>query len=326
MDLLRTRAVEILETGHLSATHFPAEALTQIFPNLPILYLDQRDILRGGHTNTASRSSPIKLAQELRPTDRKCFRVLLCLGLFPFWLHPAAAQSQDARQIVEEAQKRARASSQKYEGLLRVIDPRGKTTEKRWQSQRSGSFGASKRVLRFTAPAEVKGVAILIINHTDRSADEWMWTPAIGRERRVAMQDRSTRFFGTDFTFEDLEEWDVDQYDHKLLGEEDLDGLKCWRIEGIPRKTKTSQYTSIQIWIRQNDYATAQVACYVKDQIVRRLKYSQIEKVQDIWTARVLEMNDLRRKSRTVLTLDKLQYNVPLNDEDFTVTGLQRDR
>lgn len=53
---------------------------------------------------------------------------------------------------------------------------------------------------------------------------------------------------------------------------------------------------------------------------------SQIEKVQDIWTARVLEMNDLRRKSRTVLTLDRLQYNVLLNDEDFTVTGLQRDR
>jgi hypothetical protein len=258
--------------------------------------------------------------------DRTTVRVLLCVGLFHIWLRPAAAQSQDARQIVEESQKRSHASSQKYEGLLRVIDPNGRTTEKRWQSQRSGSSGSSKTVLRFTAPAEVKGVAILIVNHTDRSADEWMWTPAIGRERRVALQDRSTRFFGTDFTFEDLEERDVDQFDHKLIGEEDLDGVKCWRIEGTPRKTKTSQYSSIQLWIRQNDYAIAQVACYVKDQIVRRLKYSQIEKVQDIWTARVAEMNDLRRKSRTILTMDKLQYNVPLNAEDFTVTGLQRDR
>jgi hypothetical protein len=34
-------------------------------------------------------------------------------------------------------------------------------------------------------------------------------------------------------------------------------------------------------------------------------------------------MNDLRRGSRTILTLEKLQYNVPLKDEDFTVQALR---
>ena len=59
---------------------------------------------------------------------------------------------------------------------------------------------------------------------------------------------------------------------------------------------------------------------------MRRLKYSPFEKVQDVWTARVAQMNDLRCKSRTILTMDKLQYNLPLYEEDFTVTGLQRSR
>ena len=85
---------------------------------------------------------------------------------------------------------------------------------------RLGSYGNSKAVIRFTAPAEVKGVALLVVNHPDRSSDQWMWTPAIGRDRRIALQDRSTRFFGTDFSFEDLEERDVDQYDYTLTGEE----------------------------------------------------------------------------------------------------------
>jgi hypothetical protein len=49
-------------------------------------------------------------------------------------------------------------------------------------------------VLRFTAPAEVKGVALLVVNHPDRASDQWMWTPAINRERRIALQDRSQRF------------------------------------------------------------------------------------------------------------------------------------
>ena len=124
------------------------------------------------------------------------------------------------RQIVEEAQRRTDAKSQRYEGLLQVFDAKGKITDKRWTFERLGSHGQSKAVLRFTAPAEVKGVALLVVNHPDRASDQWMWTPAIERDRRIALQDRSTRFFGTDFSFEDLEERDVDQYDYALLGEE----------------------------------------------------------------------------------------------------------
>src|SRR5438270_6448274 len=124
---------------------------------------------------------------------------------------------QDPRQIVEEAQRRTTAQSQRYEGTLQVIDSKTKITEKRWQYDRIGSHGSSKSVLRFTAPAEVKGVALLVVNHPDRSSDQWMWTPAIHRERRIALQDRSTRFFSIDFSFEELEESDSNQFDYKLL-------------------------------------------------------------------------------------------------------------
>jgi hypothetical protein len=45
--------------------------------------------------------------------------------------------------------------------------------------------------------------------------------------------------------------------------------------------------------------------------------------VQGIWVGQRLEMSDLRRKSRTILTLEKLQYNVPLKEEDFTLQALR---
>jgi hypothetical protein len=237
---------------------------------------------------------------------------------------PASAQS--AREIMQEAQRRTEASSQRYEGLLQVIDAKGKVADKRWEYTRLGSHGASKSVLRFTAPAEVKGVALLILNHADRASDQWMWTPAIARDRRIALQDRSTRFFGTDFSFEDLEERDVNQYDYALLGEESIDGAACWRIEARPRQTKTSQYTRSRVWVRKDNYAHAQIENDVKGEIVRRLKYSQLEQVQGIWTARLLEMTDLRRKSRTILKLETLQYNLPMKDDEFTLQALRRER
>src|SRR5438876_12420763 len=75
----------------------------------------------------------------------------------------------DPRQIVEESQRRTMTQSQRYEGTLRVIDAKNRITEKRWQYDRIGSHGSSKAVLRFTAPAEVKGVALLVLFPPDRS-------------------------------------------------------------------------------------------------------------------------------------------------------------
>jgi outer membrane lipoprotein-sorting protein len=232
--------------------------------------------------------------------------------------------ADNAREIVAEAQRRTAAASQRYEGLLQVFDTKGKVTDKRWTVERLGAHGDSKAVLRFTAPAEVKGVALLIMNHPDRASDQWMWIPAIERDRRIALQDRSTRFFGTDFSFEDLEERDVNQFTYTLVGDDSVDGTPSWKIQSTPKGAKTSQYTRSTIWIRKDTYAVARIENYVDDRLVRRLTYGDFQQVQGIWTARQMEMTDLRRDSRTRLTLEKLQYNVPLKDEDFTLQAIRR--
>lgn len=232
--------------------------------------------------------------------------------------------ADNARQIVEEAQKRTDATSQQYEGVLQVFDAKGKVSDKRWTLERLGSHGTSRMVLRFTQPAEVKGVALLVVNHPDRASDQWMWTPAIERDRRIALQDRSTRFFGTDFSFEDLEERDVDQYDYSLLGDDAVDGAAAWKIESRPKTSKSSQYTRAVLWIRKDNYVVVRVESYTRDQLIRRLDYADIVNVQGIWTARRLEMSDLKRNSRTRLTLDGLRYNVPMKEEDFTLQALRR--
>ena len=236
----------------------------------------------------------------------------------PLLAVPLFLIAQDPRHIVEESQNRTRARSQQYEGTLRVIDSKGKVTDKRWTYERTGSHGSSKAVLRFTEPPEVRGVALLVVNHTDRASDQWMWIPDIGRERRVALQDRSTRFFGTDFTFEDLEERDVDQYSYRLLSEEQ----GAWKIESKPGKS--SQYTHSWVWIRKSDYALARIENYRGAQRVRELDYSDIRPVDGIPTAHKLEMHDTGRNSRTVLSIEKLRYNAPLSEDRFTLQALRR--
>ena len=243
--------------------------------------------------------------------------------LAAFLIAPALL-AQEARQIIEEAQNRSRSQSQHYEGSLRVVDSKGKISDKRWVYDRIGSHGNSKALLKFTAPAEVKGMALLVINHPDRASDQWLWTPAIARERRVAAQDRSTRFFGTDFSFEDLEERDVNQFSYRLLGEEVVDGAPCWKMESQPVQGRSSQYTTSIVWVRKDYYAFVRIENYNKEQLLRRLDYKDLAKVAGIWTARTLEMHDVKRNSRTLLKLEKLEYNTPMKEEDFTLQALRR--
>ena len=241
-----------------------------------------------------------------------------------FYLTAACALAQDPRQIVEEVQKRTRADSQRYQGTLEVQDGRNRVTTKRWQYDRLGSFGDSKAALRFTAPAEVKGVALLIHNHTDTASDQWMWTPELQRERRILFQNRSTRFFGTDFSFEDLEERDAKQFEYKLLGEDAVDGAPCWKIESRPGKRKASQYTHSHLWVRKDLLVFAQVEAFKDRQLQRRIRYRDYEKVKNIWTAKTIEVYDDTRKSRTILKIGQLDYNLSMKDEDFTLQSLRR--
>ena len=230
----------------------------------------------------------------------------------------------DARTIMEESQRRSEARFYRYDGLLQSFDAKNKMTDKRWTFDRVGSNGRSKAVLRFTAPAEVNGVALLIHNHTDRASDQWMWTPALQRDRRIALQDRSTRFFGTDFSFEDLEERDVDQYDYEMLGSEVIEGADSWKIETTPKKSRSSHYTRSIAWIRKDNYLQVRLDNFVDDEVVKRLTSSNLESIQGIWTARLLEMADLRRRTRTRLTLKEVSYNTPMNDQAFTLQAIRR--
>jgi outer membrane lipoprotein-sorting protein len=238
----------------------------------------------------------------------------------------SALRGQSALEIVEKAQERTLSKSEHYTGTLQVIDAHKKVTEKRWIFDRIGSHGDSKSILRFTAPPEVKGVALLVVNHPERASDQWMWTPALERDRRIALQDRSARFFGTDFSFEDLEERDVNQFSYNLLGEEPQAGAACWKLESRPKQTKASQYTSSQLWIRKDNYVIIRIDHYKKDKLMRRIDYSDVEKVQGIWTPKTFEVADPARNSRTVMKIENLHYDTPMQDSEFTVEALRHAR
>ncbi len=111
----------------------------------------------------------------------------------------------------------------------------------------------------------------------------------------------------------------MDQYDYTLTGE----AGGQWRIDAKPRKP--SQYTHSYFYIDKTRYTFNRVEAYSKKGMVKTIDYSDYKLVQGIWTPGGILILDIFLKSRTALTYDKVEYNLPMKDEDFTVEALRRE-
>ena len=103
-----------------------------------------------------------------------------------------------------------------------------------------------------------------------------------------------------------------------------VENAPCWKIQSRPRESKSSQYTSSLLWIRKDRYFLVRTDNFNRDRLIRRIIYDDVESIDGIWTARRVGVLDTVRNSRTVLTLDKVKYNLPLKEADFTREKLSR--
>jgi hypothetical protein len=238
------------------------------------------------------------------------------------------ALADDARKLLVESEARHRTKSQQYAGQLTVAAKDGKVRKKSWRSWREGYAGDAKLLIRFTAPPEVKGVSFLSLGKPGLSPDQWLYLPSMKRERRIATQDRDTSFVGTDFNYEDMEEFDQAKFDVSSKGEEIVDGQACWKIEARPlEKSGKSLYERKLLWLRKD------ILFMVKQEIVRkgekevakRLVLSDLQQVDGHWVAKKLEMSDLKKGSRTTIVLEELAFDRPQPAGRFTLQNLNRE-
>ncbi len=62
-----------------------------------------------------------------------------------------------------------------------------------------------------------------------------------------------------------------------------------------------------------------------KEGLARKITYRDFERVQGVWTARTIQVFDPKQQSTTTLRIEKLEYNLPLPDQNFTLQALRRE-
>jgi hypothetical protein len=232
----------------------------------------------------------------------------------------------DARKIMEGVYRQDTSRDTIWRAVMDVVDKKGTTRRKKFMFRKIGSLGDSKTLVRFTDPAEVRGVGLLSINQGGTADRQWMYTPAIQRVRRIAAQERRQRFIGTDFTNEDMAERVIDDYTYKLLSEgEEVDGRKTYKIEGRPVSPDKSQYSYVYLWVPQDIPYVVLAEMYDKQgQKLRVLKAGALEKISGIWVAKHIEMSSPPEGTKTNLIIEEIRFNTGLKEDLFTQQALEK--
>ena len=244
--------------------------------------------------------------------------------LLPFAFLPA--QAQDARKIIEAVYTQDTSKDTTWRARMDVYDKQGKPRSKKFVFRKLGGLGNSKTLVRFVEPAEVRGVGLLSLNQGGASDRQWMYTPAIQRTRRIAPQERGRKFLGADFTNEDMAERVLDDFSYKIIGQgEMIEGRKTYKIEARPVSPDKSQYSYLYLWVPVDVPYTVLAEMYNKSgQRARVLKASQLEKINNVWVAKRVEVETPSEGTRTVLAIEEVKFNTGLKEGMFTQQALEK--
>lgn len=244
----------------------------------------------------------------------------------------AASVAQTGKEIAQKVKDRPDGDTRQSELVMKLINKRGSIRERKLSSY-SMDTGRNKKdrksIMFFQYPNDVKGTGFLTwdYNAPNKDDDKWLYLPSMKKTRRISGSSAKTEYFmGSDFTYDDMGQRNVDEDTHKLLGEEVLSGHKCWKLESIP-VDKREIYSRKLAWIRQDCLIPVKVEYYDKmNKLHRRLELSGISQVQGYWVAQKLHMTNVQTGHQTILEIKTPKYNLPMEESKFNVTTLEKGR
>jgi len=247
------------------------------------------------------------------------------------------AQDLTAYDVMMQVENRDSGESSVGDYTMVLIDRRDRQRVRNLRIY-SKDFGEDNKALSlFETPADIRGTAYLNFDwdDQDRDDDSWLYLPALQRVKRIASSDTSDSFLGSDFTYADINGYELDWYDYTFINEsETVDDLEVWVVEAIPKpefKDKAEDatgYSKMQSWIRKDNFV--QVRGQVWELKGNKIKYfnsTEIELIDDIWTTKRLQVvttRNGRQEHASVLQINSIDYNVAVDDLSFTTEYMQR--
>jgi len=233
------------------------------------------------------------------------------------------AEEPSAYEIMKYVDERTIPNDMVADMTMNLIDKKGRTRARKIHSYRMSD---DKQIMWFQEPADVKGSSFLRLSYDERDDDMWIYLPAFAKVRRIASHAKNGSFMGSDFTYEDLGDRKLNDYEYTKMGEETIGDRKCWIIQSVPKPGVSTDYSKSILWIWKKEYVLVKSDLYDKKGNLRKqLSQNLIEK-DGYWIYDRIQMENLKRKGRTELILENIELDTGVEESLFKSNQLKRIR
>lgn len=242
-----------------------------------------------------------------------------------------AAAADDARSILERSDARTKSHTENTRYEMDLIDPQGKVEQTRTLEVFYKRYPDREVTLqKFLSPPILQDTGMMIVDTGAVTNDIWFYLPATRRLRRISGAEKSNWYMGTQFTYEDFEDYNLDAYDFTLREEAACgDGSKCWVIEAVASaeaEKKASGYGKKVYWIEQQSLYPVRVDYIDREgEQVKRLTTSGMRQIGDYWRPDEMVMRDLANGRSTRIRAVKREIDQPLEDYYVSDRYLRKD-
>jgi hypothetical protein len=198
----------------------------------------------------------------------------------------------------------------------------------RWKDYRDENKKAvngviAKTLVKFQAPEDMRQTGFLMVVNSDRSNDQFIWTPSSGRVRRVRLQ--GVGIMGTDYTFDDIGWKSIEDAEYQRLPDEVIDGVPVYVLEVTMKPMVDSEYQTMRTRIEQKHYVPLHTVYRDANGVELREMIAEADSIENFdgaWVAKRSTMHNLKEKTSTSVYVEALDPDVSLADQQFSTFQL----
>lgn len=233
-----------------------------------------------------------------------------------------AISAQDAKEIVKKANDKMEGEKSSYvEMTMTIVRP----SYERTIEFKSWTEGRENSLTYITAPANEKGQSFM-----KKGNEMWSWNPKISRLIKLPPSMMSQGWMGSDYTNDDIlkESSIVVDYTHAIIGEESIDNHVCYKIELTPKPEAAVVWGKVIQWIAKDEYLQMKTEYYDEDDYLVRSELAYNIKEMDGRTipTRMEIIPADKDNQKTIVELQKIEFNIPIRPGFFTQQNMKRIR
>jgi len=240
--------------------------------------------------------------------------ILACLSA------TANTESRDAKDIVRDALNHWRGTSSQGAMTMTIHRP----DWERSMSMESWTQGEKRTLVRVTAPRKDRGNGTLMDGNK-----MWSFSPKINRVIKVPSSMMGQSWMGSDFSNKDISRADdiVEQYDHTLLSESQVDGHIAYEVQSIPHEDAAVVWGK-EVLVVRSDNVLIEHRFYDQDgELVKALRTLEIGDMGGRTVAVRQRMEKVDAPDEwTEIIVDSVDFDVELSDSIFTLSNLRNPR